>query len=167
MHGVFLRLKWLQDHVDYDGEECLIFPFRRYEHTGYAPVWDGKRLRYANNIMCELAHGPAPTPEHESAHSCDHGHDGCVHPKHLSWKTHGENQRDRRRNGTANTAEWAAGWKSGKLTPTQVIEIRALAGTMTQQALADRFGVSRPTINHILNGKTWSDEHIARRLAHS
>lgn len=40
--------------------------------------------------MCELFHGPAPTPEHEASHLCDQNW-LCVMPFHLIWETKKEN----------------------------------------------------------------------------
>lgn len=44
----------------------------------------------AARLMCELFHGPAPTPEHEASHLCDDNW-CCVHPWHLMWETKREN----------------------------------------------------------------------------
>jgi hypothetical protein len=49
--------------------------------------------------MCELIHGPAPTPEHEASHLCEDEW-LCVNPDHLIWETKKENmarQWERRR----------------------------------------------------------------------
>jgi len=51
-------------------------------------------------------------------------------------------------------------WKSGidhrgKLDEAKVREIRTLAPSMTQQALAKKFGVHNSLINRILLGKIW------------
>ena len=43
-----------------------------------------------------------------------------------------------------------------KLTEADVLAIRSLEGRMTQQALAEMFGVSIGTINPILRRKTWT-----------
>lgn len=154
-------LRWLREHVTFNGDDCLIFPFRRLGHTGYAQVWIKPKFKYANRVMCEWAHGPAPTAAHQSAHSCGNGHLGCVNPKHLSWKTRGENQRERRAHGRENKPTWTR-WGhagTGKLNFAKAAEIRALAGTMTQGKIAEKYGVTRPTINHIINGKTWNRPH--------
>jgi len=42
------------------------------------------------------------------------------------------------------------------LTAEQVEEIRRLRGTMTQRAIAERFGVTDATIRDIYSGKSWS-----------
>jgi hypothetical protein len=68
---------------------------------------------YAHRLMCQLAHGDPPTPDHIAAHSCGRGHEGCVNPNHLSWKTYSENELDKRVHGTTRNPWWG---KKGKLT---------------------------------------------------
>src|SRR3569833_517171 len=91
-------ITWLREHVNYDGPECLIWPWTRDGQGRGAVGIDGKLLR-AHRVMCELVHGPAPTQEHHAAHSCGNGHNACVHPMHLSWKTKEENAQDRVQDG--------------------------------------------------------------------
>jgi DNA-directed RNA polymerase specialized sigma subunit len=43
---------------------------------------------------------------------------------------------------------------SAKLTEQDVLEIRAIRG-MTQQAIADQYGVSQKAISEIINRKIW------------
>ena len=59
-------------------------------------VMVGGRRQSAHRAMCELVHGPAPTPKHQAAHSCHRGCDGCVLPQHLHWATDAENRAERR-----------------------------------------------------------------------
>lgn len=49
-------------------------------------------------------------------------------------------------------------WHNSKLTETKVLAIRAKGSTVTQQSLADEFGVSRRAIGKILNRQNW--KHI-------
>lgn len=44
----------------------------------------------AARLMCELMHGPAPTPEHEASHLCIDNW-LCIHPWHMIWETKKEN----------------------------------------------------------------------------
>lgn len=54
--------------------------------------------------------------------------------------------------------------RSGKLTLAKVARIRKLyagdarskRGSISQQAIADRFGISRPMVSYILKGTTWA-----------
>ncbi len=103
--------------------------------------------------MCELVKGAPPTLRHEAAHSCGRGHQGCVSPAHLNWKTTSQNQLDRAKHGTKGS--WAA---RGKLTPEEAAQIRALKGQKTQQQIADMFGVSRSQVSWIMTGRAWTKE---------
>lgn len=128
---------WMLAHKDYQGDDCVAWPFAMVRGYG-AFVHDGKR-HVAHRFMCELVNGPPPTPEHQAAHSCGKGHEGCVNPRHLSWKTATENALDRRLHGTASLNRDGP---KGRLTDQQWNEIRARRGTETQEATAKRYGIS-------------------------
>jgi hypothetical protein len=139
--------QWLFDRVNYDGDECLIWPFstvRGYGNFGF----EGEQ-HYAHRFMCGLVNGPPPSPEHHAAHSCNRGEEGCVHPKHLDWKTPSQNQLDKREAGTLYK-----GGRKRKLKPADVITIRSLKGIETHDAIASRFGVSRRTIGAIFDRRS-------------
>lgn len=139
---------WIMAHVGYDGDWCLIWPFSMVNGYGmFAHL--GEQL-YAHRYMCELVNGPAPSPDHDAGHTCGNGHKGCIHPKHLAWRTKSENQADRAAQGTRNV------WSSrGLLQPEDVAEIRRLRGAFTQKELAVRFNTSRANVSLIQNGKAW------------
>lgn len=146
-------VNWLKARVAYQGDDCLTWPLACDSH-GYGIVGAGNgRVRKAHRVMCELAHGNPPTPQHEAAHSCGCGNKGCVNPRHLSWKTRSENAFDTVRHG----AHWRAGKQTPryKLTAEQVAEIRALKGFLTQVELGVIYGVSHRNIGKILRGVTW------------
>lgn len=136
---------WLQQHVNFNGEECLIWPLTKDGQGRGAVGVNGKLLR-AHRVMCELVHGPAPTPEHHAAHSCGNGHLACVHPKHVSWKTKEENARDRVRDGrnTGNRRGCTTGF-----TPEQFRELHSgLVSRTPVKDLAEKFKVARSVINY-------------------
>jgi hypothetical protein len=86
---------WIRDvALKHDSDDCLIWPFSGSSNGYGSTVRQGKKL-YIHRYICELVRGPAPTPKHHAAHSCDNGPGGCVNFKHLSWKTSAENQLDR------------------------------------------------------------------------
>lgn len=131
--------------------DCVPWPYTPATQ-GYGQVQkDGRRL-LAHRLVCELAHGKAPSRKHEATHDCGNGHLGCVNPKHLSWKTHAGNMADKLLHGTSLRGEKH---KLAKLTEPDVREIRALKGTLLQCEIAEIYGVDPSTISHIWRGKSW------------
>lgn len=145
-------LQWLKEHVHHDGDECLIWPYALDKTTGHGSININRKIEDPSRVMCALVHGSAPTRKHEAAHSCGKGHLGCVNPRHLRWATHQENMDDMEVHGTR-----ARGERHGlaKLTESQVLAIRSLAGTATHAALGDRFGVSDGAIFNVVHRKSW------------
>ena len=137
-------IKWLHDHAGYVGDDCLIWPFARNKRSGYGFFGLKRWPTYAHRFMCILAHGEPPTPEHQAAHTCGRGHEGCVNPRHLSWKTNSENQRDRRRHGTHLGGRGAR----TSLTPDQISEMRSLRGVIPVVQIAKKFSVSRGCVEY-------------------
>jgi hypothetical protein len=141
--------EWLKAHFDFPHKDwCLIWPFSRSQ-TGYAMFGADNKFR-AHRVMCEHRHGPAPSPDHYAAHSCDRGHEGCVNPWHLDWKTPSENQFDRYK-----TDEPRQRWK---LTPEQAKEIRELKGLERIQDTAARYAINESNVRLIQAGKTWRQD---------
>jgi hypothetical protein len=96
-------LAFLMSMIGHLGDECVPWPYavggtKNGTRPGYGSIIIEGRMRTANNVICELAHGPAPTPEHESAHSCRNTL--CVNPNHVRWATPGENETDKIAHGT-------------------------------------------------------------------
>lgn len=147
---------WLREHIAFDGNECLIFPFNRGAY-GYGQFGLDGELLYAHRWMCEQVHGSAPGLGYEAAHSCGNGHGGCVHPKHLSWKTKAENRRDSILHGTHHRNQRG---RKGRLTPEHVLVIRQERGTRTQGSLAAEFNVSAPTIRAVQSGRIYKNVRI-------
>jgi len=138
-------VQWLRDHANYQFDYCLIWPFasvcRGYGHFGYL----GKSF-YAHRFMCELVHGAPPSPEHEAAHSCGRGHEACVNPRHLSWKSKSDNLKDSRKHGTqARNTHGSA----GRITQEQAHQIWRMKGVKLQREVAEMFGVSESTVSDI------------------
>lgn len=139
---------WLERHVGYEFDNCLIWPYARFP-DGRAHMAAGKPSR----IMCEMAHGPAPSPKHQAAHSCGNGNGGCVNPRHLRWATPKENSDDKEIHGTV-----VRGRKhpAAKLIDEDIRNIRLLDSQGVQrQVIAARFGVNKSCITKILQGTHW------------
>lgn len=148
---------WLLAHRTHTGEGCLTWPFGR-NPDGYGAIdQETNGTLLAHRKMCELAHGPAPTPEHEAAHGCGNGHGGCCHPEHLRWATHAENMADMKLHGRSHKGERSP---LAKLTEQQAIEVyqRAQSGE-NQTRIAKDFGVSRGCVSLIKRKKNWPHIH--------
>jgi hypothetical protein len=129
---------------------CIEWSGQR-DKDGYGQLWDGRRMMRAHRFAWEQVHGPIP----ESTlvcHDCDNP--PCVNVAHMFLGTHGDNHADRNEKGRQ-----AKGEKIGpaKLSPDAVKQIRELrrAG-LSQQRIADRFGVCQTTVSSVLLGKNWS-----------
>lgn len=147
--GKGAAIKWLRDHADHHDPKCLIWPFYRMP-TGYGSFGYLGKSYYAHRYMCELAHGEPTTPKHEAAHRCGNGHQGCVNPKHLAWKTKEENRRESTQHGKGGRNPYG---NKGALKPADVARIWALKGTMRQIDIAAQYGVSWQVISGIYCGR--------------
>lgn len=105
----------------------------------------------------ELMYGPVPEKLHV-LHHCDNR--ACCNPYHLFLGTNKDNVDDKVSKGRAG-APTGENHYEGKLTWEKVDEIRFRysAGGVTQQALADEFGVTQGLIGHIIRGLKWKLEH--------
>lgn len=139
---------FLESLIGTDITECIPYPGRRAK-DGYGRVGNTTASRY----MCRLAHGNPPDSSLDAAHSCGRGHEGCVNPNHLRWRTRQQNQMERRDHGTMVRGEMIV---QSKLTETDVREIKRLLGQVSQAQLAEQFGVSQPAISEIARGRNWS-----------
>lgn len=146
--GKSIHLKWIRDHLNYPHKDyCLIWPFHT-RRAGYAACNNQGRTVSVHRLVCELVHGDPPAG-HVAAHSCNRGHDGCVNPHHLSWKTIAENQMDR--------PDGKGQRKRTKLTQDDVDQIRAMQGIVERSIIARRFGICMSSVRQIQGGETWKD----------
>ncbi|RAK68809.1 hypothetical protein DJ019_02000 [Phenylobacterium kunshanense] len=146
-------LRWLREHLDWQSDDCLIWPFGR-TGMGYGAVYPkGDRQQMAHRWVCEQVHGPQPADRPWVAHSCGNGHKGCVNPRHLRWATPKENGEDRCAHGNAPRGEAHRG---ARLTESEVRQIRRLAGTLSLRQVAKQFGVTSGAVSAIRSGRTWS-----------
>lgn len=84
----------------YEGDDCLIWPFSR-NAAGYATMFAKKGdTTIVSRAVCEMKRGRPPSPDHDAAHSCGKGHEGCINPHHLRWATKLENAADKFVHGT-------------------------------------------------------------------
>jgi hypothetical protein len=154
LEGGGLLKQWVRAHLDYPYKDwCLIWPFGRNQ-GGYANV--GREGTIVHRIMCAYRHGEPPAGKLDAAHECGNGHLGCVNPHHVVWKSHSDNLRDSYRG--------RRGGRRYKLTPDQVLEIRAMKGVARPADIAEQFGVTDVTIHQILAGKIWKHPRTNRHI---
>lgn len=112
-----------------------------------------KRTWLAHRLVCEAWHGPAPSAEHQVAHG--DGNPLNNHFSNLRWATCLENQRDRRKHGTAPIGE---NNPRAKITAAQAREIkRRYCGRYGQVAqLSREFGLSHSATLSICKGEHWN-----------
>lgn len=140
-------LAWLRESFLQQTDDCILWPFS-LGSKGYGQIGIGRSNRLAHRVSCELAHGPAPSPDHQAAHSC--GDRRCVNPRHLRWATVKENAADRIVHGTHLEGETAG---RAKLTNRQAGAIRS--DNRPSRVIAAEYGVSRGCINFIKRGVTY------------
>lgn len=139
-----------------DDDECLIWPFARNE-SGYGRMFsrDGETT-LVHRRACRDRNGSPPSDEHEAAHICGKGHEGCVNPRHLKWSTRIENMADMVGHGTSTKKPRGSTHPRAKLTESEVREIRATQGTAKRSDVASRFGVSEATVKAIYARRVWA-----------
>lgn len=112
-----------------------------------------RRSVYAHRLSYELAYGEIPDGM-EVCHKCDNR--CCVNPAHLFLGTRQDNIDDRERKGR-NIVFTGEEQPRSKLTKKAVKDARwerAYKGT-SYQMLADRYGVSKKTMQNAIKGVTW------------
>jgi hypothetical protein len=120
------------------------------KERGYGQfLWRGKMHR-AHRLAWVLSGRKLPAKPLELAHTC-HSRT-CVNPAHLYPATHQRNMQDCKE---SLRHQYGERHKKAKLTEAKVLEIRALKGTASHKEIAARYGVSQPTVQSILVGRTW------------
>jgi hypothetical protein len=134
-------------------DRCVPWPFAK-TGQGYGLMWRNGKKAMAHRYVCELQHGAPPSNKHDAAHTCGKGHEGCVNPHHLVWKTRAENMADKIAHGTHSRGEQHP---QAKLTEKAVLHIRkaVAARTSTQADLARRYGVHPQYIHCIVSRRSW------------
>lgn len=148
----WLNAFWSRVDKSSGDDACWIWTGGLVGPTGYGGMrWNGRECR-AHRVSYELAFGPFDKTL-DVCHTCDCPR--CVNPKHLFLGTAKDNIADCRRKGRFNQVkgERHAGHK---LTDAQVTEIRRLyaTGNMSQQAIADMFGVCQTHVSLIVRNKS-------------
>lgn len=156
--GEITAFEWLVAHIDHpDKDACLPWPFARERHGRGLLGHNEKKSRWAHRVMCMLAHGDPPSPKHQAGHDCGKGHEGCVNPHHIKWKTVSENALDRWKHNPHLHLITMENGTARMLTSTQADVIRSAKGIKTQVELSAEFEVSENVIQNIWAGRTYRD----------
>ena len=151
------RINWIFKNKDFAGDACIVWPFAIAE-SGYPACvsWNGGQTG-AHRVMCEMRNGKPSTSDHQAAHSCGKGKNGCINPNHLRWATAKENHADSIIHGT-HPGLIAKGERHGnaKLDEQAVIDVRrrATAGE-SQASIARDLQMSSSLISRLVNRKIW------------
>lgn len=135
-----------------DLDFCLVWPYK--SKTGpnqeYGSISKGlsEYGRRAHRVVCAMAHGAPPSPDHHAEHLC--GNTLCVNPKHLRWSTPVENQNRKREHGTIHVP------KKLSVEIAREIRERNKAGE-SGRSLAIEFGVSSADVQKILSGRYYPE----------
>lgn len=144
--------------VDASGGSSACWPFRGFiNNEGYGKIRaPGGRQVHAHRMAYIFAKGTIP-PAIIVCHICDNR--GCCNPNHLFLGTPTENMRDR-----DNKGRQARGERQGLATKTEadIQNIFALRKRgLTQQQIADKYGVGQNKISEILLRQTWKHVEVA------
>ena len=142
-------LAWLNVNKDYDGDDCLIWPFGK-NRNGLGYYGSG---RYAQRTMCELAHGAPPTEKHKASFTCKGQSISCCNPRHLIWRTPSERLKGRKLKPT--------------IVPKEVIaQIQAMPASMTNLAIAAQLHLPESRVRYWRSERpmawTYQQEQIIR-----
>lgn len=135
---------------------CQFWPYMR-DPNGYGRLTSRGGTRLVHRQVCEMAYGPPPDDgqKYAAAHSCGNGHLGCFNKHHLRWATYSGNEIDKLKHGTHNRGE-----RHGlhKMTVEKVRLVREIFDrrAMTNQQMADAFGISVAQVSRIGNRVDWS-----------
>lgn len=127
---------------------------------GYGACGYANRRSNASRVAYIMAHGEPETIGKVVCHRCDNPI--CCNPAHLWLGTHGDNVRDCVRKGRQRLKFGAAHHRStAKLTPVQVLEVRALHRNkkLTYSEIGRIYGVHNTTIRSMVIGESW--KHVA------
>lgn len=144
------RLRHRGWNITEDG--CWNWKGTIHKRSGYGVL----QFQYRSREVHVLAYGLWVSPVTPGAiirHSCDNRI--CMNPEHLLSGTHADNMNDKMQRGRYRCLEGAA-HPNAKLTTQEVLDIRKeyVSGRLSQNMLAEVYGVSSCTIWSIVNLKT-------------
>lgn len=107
---------------------------------------------YLHHVICEIFHGPRPTPRHQVRHL-----DGNIHNNsafNLAWGTAIENAADKKRHGTDSAGE-RNGMAKLSRQAVDAMRQRYAESRLSFKRLGAEFGVSTMTAFRAVRGQSW------------
>ena len=136
-------------------DQC--WPWNAYRNVGgYGRLKINGRPHCASRLALQIALGRKLNKTENACHRCDNP--PCCNPVHLFVGTQKKNMMDSSKKGRIhrwNGARAGEGNPASKLTQEKVLEILSLRGHLTQDMLAEKYGVSRATISNVMRQKNW------------
>ena len=123
---------------------------------GYGTIKIDGKVKRAHRVAWELCNGQIPEGLH-CLHSCDNT--SCCNPDHLFLGTHQDNMTDMANKGRSkNVPRRGEASNFSRINENVVRNIRRYyaAGAVTQQWLANVYGISRSNVGMIVTRKRWS-----------
>lgn len=153
--GPIFRIQKFWSKVDVRGDdECWNWKGKKLPKGYGIFVCFGEQI-YAHRFSLELS-TQKPLGNLFALHKCDNP--SCVNPNHLFSGTQMDNLADCKQK---KRHQYGECHHNAKLTEAQVIEIKKLLKSGEKpQSVADKFGVSRPTVHFIGDGKRWGHVNI-------
>lgn len=108
------------------------------------------RTKFVHQLILEAFCGPRPLG-HEACHRDGNKRNNSL--SNLYWGTKAQNAAD-----SIRLDATTKGTRNGmaKLSESQIREIKACAGAVSQKKIAERFGVSQSNVSMIVTGRYWS-----------
>ena len=128
---------------------------QRFNEDGYIPVClrgsvgTRQRRTHIHRLVAECFLGPPPSPKACVRHLDGNPRNNTI--SNLAWGTYLDNENDKHKHGT-----YSKRISNGKLTETTMALARELSlRGVSERLIAAQIGVTRPTVNRFLNGRTW------------
>ncbi len=121
----------------------------RKKTEGYGAFWMGGRHQPASKVAWVLTNGDVPSGL-QVLHTCDNP--PCCNPAHLFLGTNRQNNADKV---SKKRHVFGVRVATAKLTPENVLKIRALKSTMTQREIAAEFNITPAYVGEICRRESW------------